>query len=182
MTEIHGYVSSMKPKIARKTIVLQISISTLGGEGFEALVHDPPDWLDFGSRVTCSLERIREREGEICVADDLKPSTMLPDTVHVELLVESVRETPDGHVMLEGRREDGGLFSYLLKPENANTTGVSPPYRAVAIKTHQRGIDRVVAVLPLKNYQILKRTKEFILRLKENEEKRPELDFLQEAP
>ncbi|MEM0381657.1 MAG: hypothetical protein QW059_03680 [Nitrososphaerota archaeon] len=182
MVEVHGYVSGIRPRSAGTALVTLLSISTLSGEGYVAVLPDPPEWLDIGSKVTCNIEQIPGREKTLSVVAGLKPSTTLPDIVHVELVVESVRETPSGHILLEGKREDGGFFSYLLTPENVNIDAASLPCRAVALKATQRGVERVIAVLPVKNFQIMKRAKELMLRLRELEEQRPEQEFLKGPP
>jgi hypothetical protein len=180
--EINGYVSGIRPRRAGKTIVVEVSISTLSGESYEAVLHDPPDWLEIGSKITCKIEQIPGRQGVTSVISELKLSLTLPDITQVELSVESVRETPDGSLVVEGRREGGGFFSYLLKPENAVIDTASLPCRAVALKTLQTGADRVIAIIPVKNLQIMRRAKELMMQLKREEEHRPELEFLPGPP
>ncbi|MEM0482665.1 MAG: hypothetical protein QXM16_07275 [Nitrososphaerota archaeon] len=180
--EINGYVSGIRPRRAGKTIVIEVSISTLTGDSYEAVLHDPPDWLEIGSKIACKIEQIPGRQGVTQVVSELKPSPTLPDIAQVELSVESVRETPDGSLMVEGRKEGGGFFSYLLRPENATIDAASLPCRAIALKTLQSGVDRVIAIIPVKNLQIMRRAREFMMQLKKEEEHRPELEFLPGPP
>lgn len=182
MLEVHGYITRIRPRRVGATIALHVSISTLSGECYETLVHDPPDWLDLGSKITAHLERIPGRSELLYAATGLKPSESLPDTLRVDVTVESIRETPDGHVLIEGRRSDGGLFSYLLTPESADLSGITPPYKAIALKTLQHGSERVIAVVSQRNLKIMARAREIILQLKEVEEERPELGFLPNPP
>ncbi len=178
MLEINGYVSGIRPKRAGKTIVVEVSVSTLSGESYEAVLHNPPDWLEIGSKIACKIEQIPGRQGVTQVVLELRPSPTLPDIAQVELSIESVKGTPDGSLMVEGRKEGGGLFSYLLKPENAAIDEASLPCRAVALKTQQMGADKVIAIIPVKNLQIMRRAKELMMQLKKEEEYRPELEFL----
>ncbi|GBC70694.1 hypothetical protein HRbin02_00462 [Candidatus Calditenuaceae archaeon HR02] len=180
--EINGYVSGIRPRRAGKTFVIEVSISTLSGESYEAVLHDPPDWLEIGSKIACKIEKIPGRQGATLVVSELKPSLSLPDIAQIELSVESVSETPDGSLMVEGRKEGGGFFSYLLRPENATIDVSDLPCRAIALKTLQLGVDQVIAIVPVKNLQIMRRAKEFIVQLKKEEESRPELEFLPGPP
>lgn len=182
MMEINGYISGIRPRRAGKTIVIEVSISTLSGESYEAVLHDPPEWLEIGSKIACRIEQIPGSQGVTMVVSDLKPSPTLPDIAQVEVFVESVSETPDGSLMVEGRKEGGGFFSYLLRPEKAVIDTTSLPCKAVALKTLQLGVDKVIAIIPVKNLQIMKRAKEFMIRLKKEEELRPELEFLPGPP
>ncbi|MEM0444774.1 MAG: hypothetical protein QXO86_03120 [Nitrososphaerota archaeon] len=179
MEEVHGYISGIRPRRAGKALIIEISISTLLGEVIDAVLHDPPDWLEIGSKISCKLERLPGQHGRtITAAYEVKPSSTLPDAGKIELFIETIRETPEGNLIVEGKKSVGGVFSYILKARNADLAGSQLPCKAVALKTSARDIDRIIAVLPHRNYSILKRAHELVVQLKEEEEKRPELDFL----
>jgi len=81
-------------------------------------------------------------------------------------------------VVLEGHKQGGGFFSYLLSPSKILLEKRETPVRAVVLRTHQRGTEGIVGVLSQTSFQVLKRAKELLKQLKEQEQQRPELEFL----
>jgi len=170
MAELHGYVTGLEVRKAGMSVALRVTISIPSGGEIEAVVSDPPTWLGFGARVACNLERIRTERGAMNVATGLRVSDRLPNAVEVELFVESIRETLDGHLILEGRRGDGGFFSYRLERGRLRAESMKTPFSAIALKIHQTVSDEVLAVLPLKIYRVLRRATELADKLVEKED------------
>jgi hypothetical protein len=176
--EILGYLVGLQPLLRGRITFIRLIISTPGGELLDAVIHEPPDWLGVASPVACLVDKIDSEGGSIDLVTDIRPSTTLPETTIEYVIIERFETASSGHVVVEGHKQGGGFFSYLLSPPKILLEKRETPVRAVVLRTHQRGTEGIVGVISQTSFQVLKRAKELLKLLKEQEQQRPELEFL----
>jgi hypothetical protein len=158
--------------------VIRLAITTPGGEILEAVAHEPPEWLWVAAPVECDLERIVSEDGDIDLITNIRHSKALPEATPEHVTIERIDKASNGLMVVEGRKEGGGIFSYLIQPSRLHVGREEPPLKAVVFKTRQRGSEGIVAVVSQRSFRILKRTIDLLRLLKEQERIHPELEFL----
>ncbi len=158
--------------------MVRLSITTPSGETFEAVAHEPPEWLWVAAPVECDIERIVTESGELELITNIRHSTALPEATPEHVTIERIDRASNGLMVVEGRKEGGGIFSYLIQPSRLHFGREEPPFKAVVFRTRQRGSEGIVAVVSQRSFRILKRTIDLLKLLKEQEKIRPELEFL----
>ena len=170
--EFHGYVAGIKLARLGNAPVVKLSIIKPGGQLLEMHIHSPPDWLTAGLAVEGKYYVAETRSGKALIVSSIASTRQLKPAQLRRITIEHVERASDGELLIEGRRDDGGFFSSKLSRAGGST---GPAY---GVFVEVGGLYRLVATIPLREFESIRRAQEFVALLRKKELESPEKDYL----
>jgi len=179
--EFHGHVVKMRIGRLGNAPALRLTVFTPNNTHLDLYIHSPPDWLSIGTPVEGRYYEATVGERNVPIVEELRIDEKMRPAVLRSLIVESLERTVDGSLLVEGRKEGGGLFSYILDDEELSRSISETPCSVYGVFIERSGIPILAAVLPIQEVEMMEKAHRLISRLARDAEAHPELDYLKSS-
>lgn len=176
-----GHIVKMRIGRLGNAPALCLSVFTPNRTHLELYVHSPPDWLSIGAPVEGRYYEAALDDKNAFIVEEIRLDRNMRPASLRSLIIERIERTVDGSILLEGRREEGGLFSYIMEDEGLTRGLGETPRNVYGVFIERNGIPILAAVLPVQEIEMMEKTRRLISELAKEAEQSPELDYLQSS-
>lgn len=173
--EVIGYVSTLEPKVGKKTVIYRVKLTTLAAKTETMYLREIPAWLRLG--IPVKVRATLSKQTGRYIIEEINIARGLPWFSPEESEIEEV--SGEKKTIIVGKRR-GRFFSLPISDQEiVSKLPRKLPTKAICLFLETSEGTRLASIIPEKEYKIIERAGE-LMRSMERDERRINKDVKRE--